>query len=35
MAHSGFYTVEFDPINSDEGRLLETTSPLSNYSRKK
>jgi len=35
LAGRGCYTLEFDPANSDEGRLLAATSPLSSYSRKK
>lgn len=34
-AHPGFYTVEFAPQDSDEGRLLLETSSLSDYHPKK
>jgi len=34
-AHPGFYTVDFEPVNGDEGRLLVETSSLSDYHSKK
>jgi formylmethanofuran dehydrogenase subunit E len=35
MEGPGFYTLEFDRVNSDEGKLLVATSPLSGYREKK
>jgi hypothetical protein len=35
LEHPGFFTLDLDPVNTDEGRMLVDTSPLSDYRPKK
>jgi hypothetical protein len=35
MENAGYFTLDLEPVNSDQGRLLVETAPLSGYRQKK